>query len=90
MNGMSLAWLLIGGSLCSVMALLVLLWLLWLERRSQRCELTVLRELLDGLGQVIVRLEKDKAELTSGLRAEKAMSPSCVGKSSCCETEICC
>jgi len=32
----------------------------------------VLRELLDGLGQVIVRLEKDKAELTSGLRAEKA------------------
>ena len=40
--------------------------------QSQRCELTVLRELLDGLGQVIVRLEKDKAELTSGLRAEKA------------------
>lgn len=75
MNGMSLAWLLIGGSLCSVMVLLVLLWLLWLlwlERKSQRCELTVLRELLDGLGQVIVRLEKDKAELTSGLRAEKA------------------
>ena len=51
MNGMSLAWLLIGGSLCSVMVLLVLLWLLWLERRSQRCELTVLRELLDGLGR---------------------------------------
>ena len=48
MNGLSLAWLLIGGSLCSVMVLLVLLWLLWLERRSQRCELTVLRELLDG------------------------------------------
>ena len=90
MNGMSLAWLLIGGSLCSVMVLLVLLWLLWLERRSQRCELTVLRELLDGLGQVIVRLEKDKAELTSGLRAEKPTSPSCVGKSSCCGTEICC
>lgn len=72
MNGLSLAWLLIGGSLCSVTVLLVLLWLLWLERRSQRCELTVLRELLDGLGQVIVRLEKDKAELTSALRAEKA------------------
>ena len=32
----------------------------------------MLRELLDGLGQVIVRLEQDKAELTSGLRAEKA------------------
>jgi len=32
----------------------------------------VLRELLDGLGQMIVRLEQDKAELTSGLRAEKA------------------
>jgi len=61
MNGMSLAWLLIGGSLCSVMVLLVLLWLLWLERRSQR-----------------------------GCARKKPTSPSCVGKSSCCGTEICC
>ncbi|MCQ4265084.1 hypothetical protein CXK91_12510 [Stutzerimonas stutzeri] len=72
MSAMSLAWLLIGTSLCSVMVLLVLLWLLWMGRQSQCRELTVLRELLDGLGQVIVRLEQDKAELTSGLRAEKA------------------
>ncbi|WP_313285456.1 hypothetical protein [Stutzerimonas kunmingensis] len=72
MSAMSLAWLLIGTSLCSVMVLLVVLWLLLMGRQSQCRELEVLRELLDGLGQVIVRLEQDKAELTSGLRAEKA------------------
>lgn len=75
MSAMSLAWLLIGTSLCSVMVLLVVLWLLWMGRQSQCRELEVLRELLDGLGQVIVRLEQDKAELTSGLRAEKASRP---------------
>ncbi|HBC00773.1 MAG TPA: hypothetical protein DC032_09375 [Pseudomonas sp.] len=72
MSAMSLAWVLIGASLCSVMVLLVVLWLLWMGRQSQCRELAVLRELLDDLGQVIVRLEQDKAELTSGLRAEKA------------------
>ncbi len=74
MSAMSLAWLPIGTSLCGVMVLLVLLWLLWMGRQSQCRELEVLRELLDGLGQVIVRLEQDKAELTSGLRAEKAQA----------------
>lgn len=72
MNAMSLAWLLIGASLCGVMVLLVLLWLLWMGRQGQQRELVALRELLDGLAQVIARLEKEKAELASGLRAEKA------------------
>ena len=34
MSAMSLAWLLIGTSLCGVMVLLVLLWLLWMGRQS--------------------------------------------------------
>lgn len=74
MTAMSLAWLLIGTSLCSVMVLLVVVWLLWMGRQSQCRELAVLRELLNDLGQVIVRLKQDKAELASGLRAEKAQA----------------
>ena len=89
MNGMSLAWLLIGGSLCSVMALLVLLWLLWLERRSQRCELTVLRTARrPRAGDRAAGEGQGRADI--GVARGKPMSPSCVGKSSCCETEICC
>jgi len=72
MSAMSLSWLVVGVSLCSVLVLLLLLWLLWLNRRSQQRELAVLRELLQELGRVVARLEKDKAELFSGLRAEKA------------------
>jgi len=71
MNATDIFWLLLVGSLCTVLFLATILWIQWLQIRQQRTELSVLRELLQGLGAVIQRLERDRAELSAGLRAEK-------------------
>lgn len=71
MNATDIFWLLLVGSLCAVLLLVIVLWIGWLQVRQQRAELRVLRELLQGLGEVVRRLEQEKAELSAGLRAEK-------------------
>ncbi len=70
MGTMGTFWLVTGGSLCAVLVLVIILWLQWLQLRQHKVELAVLRELLQGLGGIIQRLEQEKAELTAGLRAE--------------------
>ena len=70
MGTMGTFWLVTGGSLCAVLVLVIILWLQWLQLRQHRVELAVLRELLQGLGGIIQRLEQENAELTAGLRAE--------------------
>lgn len=71
MDATDIFWLLLVGSLCAVLFMATIVWIQWLQIRQQRTELSVLRELLQGLGAVIQRLEKDRAELAAGLRAEK-------------------
>tara|TARA_Y100000782_G_scaffold63152_1_gene69010 strand:+ start:2473 stop:2772 length:300 start_codon:yes stop_codon:yes gene_type:complete len=70
MGAMGTFWLVTGGSLCAALVLVIISWLQWLQLRQHRVELAVLRELLQGLGGIIQRLEQEKAELTAGLRAE--------------------
>lgn len=72
METLSLSWLVMGVSLCVVLASLIALCALWLSHRRQRSELHVLRELLKNIGAVVQRLEREKAEFFAGLRAEKA------------------
>jgi len=71
MDAMSSAWLVMGGSLCVVLVLAILLWVQWLHVQQIEAKLGVLRGLLQSLGEVIRRLEHEKAELAAGLRAEK-------------------
>ncbi len=71
MNAMGLVWLGMIGSLCAVLLLAIVLWVQLLQLRHQRSELGVLRDLLQSLGDVIRRLEQEKAELSAGLRAER-------------------
>ena len=57
--------------LCSAaLVLAIILWLQWLQLRQHKVELAVLRDLLKRLGEIIQRLEHEKAELSAGLRAE--------------------
>lgn len=71
MNAMSVSWLVMGGSLCAVLVLAILLWVQWLHTQQHKAELSVLRDLLKSLGEIIQRLEQENAELSAGLRAEK-------------------
>ena len=71
MNTLSVAWLITGGLLCVVLTLSILLWLQWLNARHHKVELSVLRSLMQSLGEIVQRLEREKAELAAGLRAEK-------------------
>lgn len=71
MSGLSVAWSVMGISLCAVLVLAILLWLQWLKTQQCKAELSVLRSLFTNLGEIIQRLEREKAELTAGLRAEK-------------------
>jgi len=71
MSAMSVSWLATGIALCAVLVLAILLWVQWLHTQQHREELSVLRELLQGLGEVIQRPEQEKAELIAGLHAEK-------------------
>ena len=70
MDAMSGAWLVMGGSFCAVLLLSIGLWLQWLHTQQYKTELSVLRGLLQNLGEIIRRLEDEKAELAAGLRAE--------------------
>ncbi|MCP9338487.1 hypothetical protein NA640_07765 [Pseudomonas xanthomarina] len=63
-------WLVTGSSLSAALVLTIVLWLQWLQLRQHKVELAVLRDLLQGLGGIIQRLEHEKAELSAGLRAE--------------------
>jgi membrane protein implicated in regulation of membrane protease activity len=71
MSAMSVSWLATGVALCAVLVLTILLWVQWLHTQQHKAELSVLRDLLQSLGEVVQRLEQEKAELTAGLRAEK-------------------
>ncbi len=71
MDAMSVAWLGMGGSFCLVLVLTIGLWLQWLHTQQYQAELSVLRGLVQSLGEIIRRLESEKAELAAGLRAEK-------------------
>lgn len=71
MNAMSVAWLAMGGSFCMVLVLATGIWLQWLHSQQYKAELSVLRSLVQSLGEIIRRLEGEKAELAAGLRAEK-------------------
>lgn len=71
MNAMSVSWLVMGGSLCAMLVLAILLWVQWLHTQQHKAELSVLRDLLKSLGEIIQRLEQENAELSAGLRAEK-------------------
>lgn len=65
------AFLIVTGSLfCLSLALLIVLWMQWLRAAQYKAELAVLRDLLEGLGAIIWRLETENAELAAGLRAE--------------------
>ena len=70
MGTMGTFWMVTGGSLCAALVLAIILWLQWLQLRQHKVELAVLRDLLKGLGEIIQRLEHEKAELSAGLRAE--------------------
>lgn len=71
MDAMSGAWLVMGSSFCAVLVLSIVLWVQWLHAQQYKAELSVLRCLLQNLGDIIRRLEEEKAELAAGLRAEK-------------------
>jgi len=71
MTAMSVAWAVMGVSLTAVLVLTILLWVQWLNTQQHKAELSVLRSLLQSLGEIIRRLECEKAELSAGLRAEK-------------------
>lgn len=71
MDAISGAWLVMGGSLCIVLVLSVGFWLQCLHTRQYKAELNVLRGVVQSLGEIIRRLESEKAELAAGLRAEK-------------------
>jgi len=71
MDAMSVAWLVMGGSFCVVLVLSIGFWMQWLQTQQHKAELSVLRGLVQNLGEIIRRLEGEKAELAAGLRAEK-------------------
>lgn len=71
MSGLSVVWLMMGIAVCVVLVLTILLWLQWLHAEQRKAELSVLRHLVQNLGEVIHRLEREKAELAAGLRAEQ-------------------
>jgi len=71
MDAISVAWLVVGGSFCVVLVLSIVFWLQWLHTQQHKAELSVLRSLVQSLGEIIRRLESEKAELAAGLRAEK-------------------
>lgn len=71
MSGLGVAWLMMGVSLCAVLVLIILQWLQWLNTQQHKVELTVLRSLLQSLGDVIQRLERENAELAAALRVEQ-------------------
>ncbi|MCQ4261017.1 MULTISPECIES: hypothetical protein [Pseudomonadaceae] len=71
MDAMSIAWVVMGGSFGLVLVLTIGLWLQWLHTQQYQAELSVLRGLVQSLGEIIRRLESEKAELAAGLRAEK-------------------
>ncbi|MGK9065643.1 hypothetical protein [Stutzerimonas chloritidismutans] len=71
MSGLGVAWLMMGVSLCAVLVLIILQWLQWLNTQQHKVELTVLRSLLQSLGDVIQRLERENAELAAALRVER-------------------
>ena len=71
MDAMSGAWLVMGSSFCAVLVFFIALWLQWLHTQQYKAELSVFRGLVQNLGQIIRRLEDEKAELAAGLRAEK-------------------
>ncbi|MCF7201745.1 hypothetical protein [Pseudomonas oligotrophica] len=74
MMQMGLSWLVMLLSSFAVLLMLLLCWLQWLRCRSQLAELQVLRNLMQGVGEVIGRLERHNAELACGLRAERAQA----------------
>lgn len=74
MSGLGVAWLMMGVSLCAVLVLTILLWVQWLNTQQHKVELTVLRSLLQSLGDVIQRLERQNAELAAALRVERGQA----------------
>lgn len=71
MDAMSGAWLVVGSSFCALLVLSICLWLQWLHVQQFKAELSVLRGFVQNLGEILHRLEDEKAELAAGLRAEK-------------------
>ncbi|MEW6310741.1 hypothetical protein [Stutzerimonas balearica] len=71
---MSLSWMVMLFSSFAALLLMLLCWLQWLRCKAQCVELDVLRGLMQGVGEVIRRLEQQNAELAAGLRAERAQA----------------